>query len=149
MYPNRTYGVASPTDLWKVVTRVLVGYSDLSVSIYCFAWYKPPSSSPFNPSFVDYWFVCIWFPGHWYWNVSSAVLEICPWVIYKLGTQICFLHRFMEGRVKGSSSVISLFVINLVNGSKSIISSSSSSLFVILLQSSREEEATLFWCRSK
>ena len=39
-YPKWTYGFASPVALWKVVVRVLVGCSDLSASIDCFAWSK-------------------------------------------------------------------------------------------------------------
>ena len=41
-YPNWTYRFASPTVLWKVVVRVMVGCSDLFSSIDLFSWYKIP-----------------------------------------------------------------------------------------------------------
>ena len=39
-YPKCTYGFTSPAGLWKVVSRVLVGCSDLFASIDLFYWSK-------------------------------------------------------------------------------------------------------------
>ena len=55
LYPNLTLIFSYPTDLWKVVVRLLVGFSYLFESIYFFAWSKYPSSYSFKAFFC--WFL--------------------------------------------------------------------------------------------
>ena len=76
-YPNLTYVFASPAGLWKVVERVLVGYLDLSASIYWFVWSKI-SFELFIWAFFFLLLTCVyfifWISAHCSWNLSPGLL---------------------------------------------------------------------------
>ena len=91
--------------LWKVMAGVLVVCSDFFASIYWFDW-----SKKYFKLFIQYLFcwlpTCVYFiyyiSVHWSWNLSLGTLENFQWAVYKPGIQICFPHRFVEGRGKGT-----------------------------------------------
>ena len=49
---------------------------------------------------------------HWYWNLSSGVLENCQWAVSKKDIRIWSPHRFVQDLVKGSGWVFILVCIN-------------------------------------
>ena len=66
------------------------------------------------PSFISDLLVWIyWIRVHWYWNLSSGVLENCLWGVSKPYVQICFSHRFVEGCGKGPGWEFRLVCFNL------------------------------------
>ena len=104
-YPNRTYRSDYPTCFCKVVVRVLVGFSDLFTSIYCFDLSKISFKLFVQVLFYSlltylYHIHCI--STHWSWNLSSVVLENWQWVVSKPDIRNFFPCRFVECRGKGS-----------------------------------------------
>ena len=104
-YLNRMYRFASPVGLWKVMVRVPVGCSAFFASIYCFSWSKI-SFRFFIQAFFCSFLTCVyhiyWIIIHWFWNLSSGFIENFQWDVYKPDIQICFPHRFVEGRGEGA-----------------------------------------------
>ena len=93
MYPNHTYGFASPTGLWKVTTSVAVECNWFLKSIGCFYWYK--TSFKFFKQACFCWFLtCVywiyWIIVHLSQNLSLSVIENVLWSVYKPDTHICF-----------------------------------------------------------
>ena len=139
-YQNWTYIFASPTCLWKVMARVLIGSSDLFESIDCFGWSK--ISFEFSiQSFFCWFLTCIYciycISAHWYRSLSSGVLANCMWPVSKSGIQLWFPWRFVEGCGEVAGCVISFVVINLLAFFKSIIQSSFRWLFILLIKEVR------------
>ena len=104
-YPKQTYVFASPTGLWTVVLRVPVGCSYLTASIDCFAWSKISFQLFFQVFF--FWFLtCVyhiyWISVHWYWNLSSIVIEKLQWTASKMDIHIFFPCRFVEVHGEGA-----------------------------------------------
>ena len=111
---------------WKIsVGHIQIGYTDLFPPQVCgrsvrefrldvqtfllqliaFLDIKYPSSSSFKPSFVDCWLMCIIFIGpvfKLFWNFFLVVIENCQWDVSKPYISICFPHRCVEVRGKGS-----------------------------------------------
>ena len=79
VYPNWTYGFASPTCLWKFGVRSLVECSYFFASIDCFSWYKTTFKF-FIQALRGWLLTCV------YWFFVSAFIyhETCPRVCYKI-----------------------------------------------------------------
>ena len=69
-YPNQTYGFSSPTYLWEVVSRLLVGCLELIVSIDCFTWSKI-TLEYFSLAFFCSYFTCV----YWVYYISVIWLK--------------------------------------------------------------------------
>ena len=104
MYPNQTYIFASPTGLWKVVVRVLVGFSYLLSSFDWFVWSKI-SFKLFVQDFFSWFLTCVYHIDciiiHWSWNFSSDVIANFQWSVSKPDIWVCFPCGFVEGRGEG------------------------------------------------
>ena len=151
MYKNWTYVFASPARFSKVVVRVLVEYKFLLISIYCFSWYKIYSGF-ISQDFLSWFLNCVnliyWISSPWSKNFFWGVIGSFIWDKYKSDIQILFSASIVEVLGEGDGCVVSLFIINLLTGWKSIISFFSCSLLLSFFNSRRgnkERVVFIYW----
>ena len=102
---------------------VLVGFSDLFASIYCFDWSKI-SFELFVQAFFCWLLTCVyhiyWIRVNWSWNLTLVVLTNCMWVVSKPDILICSPCRFVEVCGEGTGFCDSPVIINTLIVSKEI-----------------------------
>ena len=71
-YTNWTYVFATPTCLWKIITRVLVGYLQFKISIY---WIE---SRKYSQEFLVNWCIYSFITFRWFhqWQSCSFVVTL-------------------------------------------------------------------------